>query len=105
MPTPDHPPGWYPDPLGFAEQRWWDGESWTDDVVAPHDQGPDTRDIPSPAATPAATTPAGQSGESSPTMPPTARSSSGRLVQRRWSWGEDRPMIGPEAGGGQHCWH
>lgn len=22
-------PGWYPDPFGQAEQRWWDGHQWT----------------------------------------------------------------------------
>lgn len=26
-------PGWYPDPSGDWEQRWWSGTSWTDQVV------------------------------------------------------------------------
>lgn len=26
------PPGWYPDPLGRHEQRWYDGMRWTDHV-------------------------------------------------------------------------
>jgi membrane protease YdiL (CAAX protease family) len=29
----DSPPGWYPDPGGTAEQRYWDGGQWTDGVV------------------------------------------------------------------------
>lgn len=24
-----HPPGWYPDPLGQATTRYWDGATWT----------------------------------------------------------------------------
>jgi hypothetical protein len=25
-----HAPGWYPDPQGGPQQRWWDGSKWTD---------------------------------------------------------------------------
>ena len=25
-------PGWYPDPAGEADHRWWDGGKWTDHV-------------------------------------------------------------------------
>lgn len=30
--TSDIPPGWYPDPLRDAEERYWDGTAWTRDV-------------------------------------------------------------------------
>lgn len=30
--APLPPAGWYPDPHGFAEQRWWDGQAWTDHI-------------------------------------------------------------------------
>ncbi|MDF2434727.1 MAG: hypothetical protein JWP44_4358 [Mucilaginibacter sp.] len=26
------PAGWYRDPLGFPQVRWWDGSSWTNRV-------------------------------------------------------------------------
>ena len=29
---PEHPPGWYPDPRGEAEQRYWDGSAWTEQI-------------------------------------------------------------------------
>lgn len=29
-PSPGVPPGWYPDPSQVATQRYWDGETWTD---------------------------------------------------------------------------
>jgi hypothetical protein len=28
-PTPNPPAGWYADPFGESEQRYWDGERWT----------------------------------------------------------------------------
>jgi uncharacterized protein YxjI len=29
-----HPQGWYPDPYGRHEQRWWDGTRWTEHVAS-----------------------------------------------------------------------
>jgi uncharacterized protein YxjI len=34
QPPTQPPAGWYPDPSGHAEQRYWDGTAWTDHVVA-----------------------------------------------------------------------
>jgi uncharacterized protein YxjI len=33
QPAP-HPPGWYPDPFGRHETRWWDGNQWTEHVAS-----------------------------------------------------------------------
>ncbi|MGJ6127432.1 DUF2510 domain-containing protein [Mycolicibacterium sp. Y3] len=31
-----HPPaGWYPDPIGAPQQRYWDGQQWTEALAAP----------------------------------------------------------------------
>jgi hypothetical protein len=27
------PAGWFPDPSGSAQQRWWDGQRWTEHVA------------------------------------------------------------------------
>ncbi|HKY66004.1 MAG TPA: phospholipid scramblase-related protein [Acidimicrobiales bacterium] len=29
-----HPPGWYPDPFGRHESRYWDGHRWTEHVAS-----------------------------------------------------------------------
>ncbi|HEX6417603.1 MAG TPA: phospholipid scramblase-related protein [Acidimicrobiales bacterium] len=36
-----HPPGWYPDPFGRHETRWWDGQRWTEHVASHGRQGVD----------------------------------------------------------------
>jgi hypothetical protein len=28
-------PGWYPDPQGSGQQRWWDGTTWTSQYQPP----------------------------------------------------------------------
>lgn len=30
--TPGFAAGWYPDPSGQPQWRWWDGQTWTDQV-------------------------------------------------------------------------
>jgi hypothetical protein len=39
--TPTQPAGWYPDPTRRADQRYWDGDSWTDHVSRAGVQGTD----------------------------------------------------------------
>ena len=34
----EHPAGWYPDPLGRAEHRWYDGSQWTAHISTGGDQ-------------------------------------------------------------------
>jgi len=33
-PVQQHAPGWYPDPFGRHETRWWDGAQWTEHVAS-----------------------------------------------------------------------
>src|SRR6476661_4176848 len=37
-PTPP-PPGWYPDPTGGSNLRWFDGARWTHHTAAPQSSG------------------------------------------------------------------
>jgi hypothetical protein len=34
--VPSTPAGWYPDPAGGAQRRWWDGAQWTDHLETPY---------------------------------------------------------------------
>src|SRR4051812_46641018 len=36
-------PGWYPDPQGSAQQRWWNGISWGDLQAPPQQLQPDVQ--------------------------------------------------------------
>lgn len=47
------PAGWYPDPHGVAELRWWDGRDWTDSVHPPLTPPPVNPPITPPATEPA----------------------------------------------------
>ncbi|TFV73323.1 DUF2510 domain-containing protein [Blastococcus sp. CT_GayMR19] len=40
MTQPPPPPGWYPDPAGGGDSRWWDGQGWSDHVRQVQPQPP-----------------------------------------------------------------
>ncbi|MDM4762616.1 DUF2510 domain-containing protein [Galbitalea sp. SE-J8] len=46
IPTP--PAGWYPDPQGLPQQRWWTGDRWTADVVSSAPAAPGYASAPPP---------------------------------------------------------
>lgn len=43
-PSQSTPPGWYPDPSGSGQQRWWDGEQWGIVAASNSPQQPGTFD-------------------------------------------------------------
>ncbi|WP_433243057.1 DUF2510 domain-containing protein [Streptosporangium sp. CA-135522] len=54
--TTQTPAGWYPDPYGSPQLRWWDGNQWTDathQADAPAGQGAPQASRPGPAPLPA----------------------------------------------------
>lgn len=88
------PAGWYADPAGSSDRRYWDGTRWTDQLQssAPASETSATA-TPAPAATPAATTttaaasvpatpsaPGAYRPQSTTTLPPDTR------VDTPWIW-------------------
>ncbi|MDO8391513.1 MAG: DUF2510 domain-containing protein [Actinomycetota bacterium] len=63
------PSGWYPDPKGHAQQRWYDGANWTDFVM---NDGTTFVDAPGPGAPPPPTPPPQHVVAPPPTMQPAA---------------------------------
>lgn len=62
--TPTWPPGWFPDPTGRHDHRWWDGAAWTAHVadagvagLDPLEGGPRAPVAAAPAAAAAPVTP------------------------------------------------
>jgi hypothetical protein len=48
--TSDASPGWYPDPWGTGQRRFWSGERWTADTIDDRPDRPDWADRPDLAA-------------------------------------------------------
>jgi len=85
--TDSNPPGWYPDPVDPATQRYWDGEGWVGPSL-PVDATPPA----APPAGPLATTtlPAAGSGPA-PTQPPPPPGTPGPTIVP----GPDGPILVP----------
>jgi hypothetical protein len=49
-PVTDPAPGWFPDPSGRWQVRWWDGSTWTDRVATAGRQASDPLPDPQQAA-------------------------------------------------------
>src|SRR3954447_3380540 len=47
-----HAPNWYPDPMGRAEYRWFDGSAWTDQVSSQGVQSTDPLAVAAPSHVP-----------------------------------------------------
>lgn len=69
------PPDWYEDPLGRHQFRYWDGESWTEQVADDGQQSVDPIGIPGSEPEAASFTPAAEeaAAAAAPTVPPTPR--------------------------------
>src|SRR5205823_10826975 len=57
--APETPAGWYPDPTGGHQHRYWDGRTWTDQIAdsgvastEPATEKPETQETPEPSPPP-----------------------------------------------------
>ncbi|MBF8194028.1 DUF2510 domain-containing protein, partial [Nonomuraea sp. K274] len=46
--TTQTPAGWYPDPYGDPQLRWWDGDQWTDATHAQEQEQAQAQEQPQP---------------------------------------------------------
>lgn len=71
-------PGWYPDPFGRAQVRWWSGNDWTDHVAT---NGQEFSDPPVPGASPAAAPAAAAPVAAAPAAAPAGKPAGQRATQ------------------------
>lgn len=86
---PSTPAGWYPDPYGRAEHRYWDGSRWTDHVASAGSQAVDPVDA---AAAASATNPLPAVESSEPPSAAWSAQPAGKSGRVRGLWTRFRGM-------------
>lgn len=87
-----NPPGWYPDPFGRAQVRWWSGAAWTDHV------GTDGQSFTDPPIESPATVPHAPVPQAAPAAPATTPGRSLTAMQKTAIVGVVALLVGAAGG-------
>ena len=95
-----HPAGWYADPFGRFQQRYWDGAAWTEHVSTNGAQAVDPlgSTVVIPIATPASAYVAPATGQVRRRRPPASRRKRSRIPRRAGARRPRAPGATPVAG-------